>query len=101
MTWSRVETGTLNVRLNDYLQYTKNRRVDFLIPHTTSTKAGWDCYFQRCSITANETTVQAVIATTVHNYWGMQCDTIEIRASIKLRTALAVSDGSAVIVNID
>ena len=100
MNWHQIEVGTLNVCLDDYAAYTNIRSVEFLIPHTASPMAGWDCYFQRCSITANGKTVNAVIATTGDNYWGKQRGAIEVRAEIKLRTALGVNDGSTVTIMI-
>jgi CTP-dependent riboflavin kinase len=100
MNWQRVETGTLNIRLEDYIGYTNTRRVDFLIPHTTSPAAAWDCYFQRCAITANGKKVDAVIATTGDNFWGKQNGTIEVLADVKLRTVLGVQDQSPAVISI-
>jgi hypothetical protein len=98
MGWAAVETGTLNICLDDYRSYAHARRVDFLIPHCASPLAPWDCYFERCAIDANGKSVDAVIATTGDNFWGKRNGTIEVRASVKLRTTLSLIDGSIITV---
>jgi hypothetical protein len=69
--WPSVEPGTVNVKLNDYVTYTHERKVDYLVPHTETGR--WDCYFQRCKIRRPGDTqeIAAVIATTGDNFWGI------------------------------
>jgi CTP-dependent riboflavin kinase len=68
--WSRVEPGTMNVRLADYAAYTGARRVDF--PASRLVTGEWDCNFQRCEIRrqGGMTNVPAIIATPRGDFWG-------------------------------